>query len=65
MENYYNTEVQNISNIKFRFPTFIVIGAKSEAGKTCLCKGIIKNLIDNNDVHHILIYSKTCTFNGD
>jgi len=65
INDFYDTNVQNITEIKFKFPTFIVICSKSESGKTCLAKGIIKNLIDNNDVHHILIYSKTCMFEDE
>jgi len=65
MEEYYDTNIQDIENIKFKFPTFIVIAGKSEAGKTVLCKGIIKNLIDNNDINHILLYSKTADITED
>ena len=65
MNEYYNTNVQNIANIKFKFPTFIVIAGKSECGKTVLCKNIIKNLIDNNEINHIIMYSKTADMTDD
>jgi len=65
MEEYYDTNVQDIEDLDIKLHSFIVIASKRASGKTILCKNIIKNLIDNNDIHHILIYSKTCQFNGD
>lgn len=66
MESFYDTnKIYDVDELNLKLNSFIVLASKRQSGKSVLCKHIIQNLINKNDIKHILLFSKTATFNDD
>ena len=65
MEEYYNKEIYNIADLKFAKNSFILLASKRRSGKSVLCKDILLNIINNDDISFVVLFSQTSKLNED
>ena len=65
MNEYYDTNVHSISDINFVKNAFILLSSKRRSGKTVLLKNILLNIMNNNYIHFIILFSKTSDITKD
>ena len=66
MQDYYDTKnILSIDQIKVPEYAFILIASKRKSGKSILTVNLIKNILNNNEIDHIILFSKTAQYNND
>jgi len=65
MENFYNTDVFSIDKLEFVKYAFILIASKRRSGKSVVVSNIVKNLLNNHTINHIVLISNTADITSD
>jgi len=68
LAQYYNIDKKNplqIENLNIPKYAFIVLAGKRRAGKSILCRHLVKHICDVDNIDCVIVFSNTAKFNGD